>query len=145
MSWVIFMEDFSPQTIFIGLTLTVIVLFLTRKFVSDSEMPILRLPYTIKLIIYAIKTIVSIYTSAFSVIWAIVSNKSQTAIVRAELPSELGFINALICNSITVTPGTISLEKNSEDVYVLLLNSSNKSNDKLRDDIESGYSELSGK
>lgn len=144
LSWTILTEDLSLSSTGLGFILATFILAFTQGFISDSKMPAIRLVYFLKMIKYAFKTIFSVYTSAFSVIKGIVQNKFEISIVEVKLPSDLEFVNALICNSITLTPGTLSLEKNEKKAHVLLLNPHLKSPKDLAEDVESGYQDLSG-
>lgn len=144
LSWSILSEDLSLSSIGLGFILATVVLAFTQDFISDSKMPAIRLGYFIRMIGYSFKTIFSVYTSAFKVMKGIFLNRFDVSIVEVELPSDLGFVNALICNSITLTPGTLSLEKNKKKAHVLLLNPNSRSPEELAADVESGYQNLYG-
>ncbi|OHW63238.1 putative monovalent cation/H+ antiporter subunit E [Andreesenia angusta] len=144
LSWTILSENLSLSSVGLGFILATFVLAFTQDFISDSKMPAIRLEYFIKMIGYSFKTIASVYVSAFKVMKGIFLNKFDVSIVEVELPSDLGFVNALVCNSITLTPGTLSLEKNKKKAHILLLNPDSKSLEELVADIESSYQNLSG-
>lgn len=144
LSWTILSEDLSLSSVGLGFILSTFILAFTQGFISDSKMPAIRLGYFMKMIKYAFKTIISVYTSALGVIKSIVQNRFDISIVEVELPSDLEFVNALICNSITLTPGSLSLEQNEKKAHVLLLNQDLKSPEQLKQDVESGYQSLKG-
>ena len=59
-----------------------------------------------------------------------------------DLPSQHKFVNALACNAITLTPGTITLEFNDHQAEILMINPQNRTIDDLRQDIEESFKEL---
>lgn len=68
-----------------------------------------------------------IYISAFSVIKDILfKNKSNIKIIDVNLDTKSEFSQTLIANSITLTPGTITVEKNGSNLKVLCLNPKSK-------------------
>lgn len=70
-----------------------------------------------------IKLIFDIYISAFYVIKDILfKNKSDIKIIDIDLSTKSEFHQTLIANSITLTPGTITVEKKGSHLRVLCLN-----------------------
>ncbi len=70
---------------------------------------------------FAIKVITSIYTSTFSTVACYIRKKGKipTAIETIPLCTKSGFARLFICQSITLTPGTVSINSKAGSVTVL--------------------------
>lgn len=144
LSWTILNEDLSLSSVGLGFILATFILAFTQGFISDSKMPAISLAYFLKIMKYGVKIIFMIYVSALRVMKGIITGKFDISIVEVKLPSDLEFVNAFICNSITLTPGTLSLEKNEKTAHIVTLNSDLKSDKELKETIERGYKDLAG-
>lgn len=140
--WLILTEDYSLANIVVAFLIGIITLFITQLFILDSENPNIQLSLIGCLILYFLKVLLNIFISSFRVLQAVIKNKSNVDRVTIHLPTEYGLINSLICNSITLTPGTITLEMQGSRAEVLVLNPEFKSQEILRHDIESSYERL---
>ena len=75
----------------------------------------------IKIILYLVVLIKSIYKSSFDMIRESVRTRGhvETETVRCQLQTQIPFYQTLICIGITLTPGTIVSKKNGADIEVL--------------------------
>lgn len=140
--WLIISENYSLENVAIAFFIGVFTLFVVQVFVLDSEIPDIKLSLIGKIFIYFIKVIVSIFVSSYYLLKAVLKNQSNIDRVIVELPTEHGFLNALICNCITLTPGTITLEMNDNKAEILVFNPNFKSKEALKKDIESTYESM---
>lgn len=140
--WLIITEDYSLANVGIAFFIGVFTLFIVQVFVLDSEIPDIKLSLLGKMSIYFVKVLVGIFISSYRVLKAVLKNQTNVDRVTVELPTEHGLLNALICNSITLTPGTITLEMNGNKVEVLVFNPELKSKETLQKDIESSYESM---
>lgn len=142
--WLIITEDYSLANVGIAFLIGVITLFVVHVFVLDSEIPDIKLSLIGKIFIYFVKVFVEIFISSFRVLKAVLKKQSNVDRVTVELPTEHGLLNALICNFITLTPGTITLEMNNNKAEILVFNPEFKSKETLQKDIESSYESMRG-
>lgn len=140
--WGILNSDLSLENIAIGFMISIAVLFISHVFVSDSDLPDLRLSHLFIVIAYAFVCFIRIIPSSLNVMRAIFKNNSRVERVRVILPSSYKFINALVCNTITLTPGTVTMEFFEKEAEILVINPDNKSHEELIEEIESGFKTL---
>lgn len=140
--WLILNEDYSIYNIGIGFIIGIFTLFITQLYVVDSEIPDIQLKLVANLLIYFFHVFAQIFLSSFKVVKSIVKNKSNVDRVVIELPTEYGLINAIICNTITLTPGTITLEMKDKKAEILVLNPDEKSLEVLKKEIERSFRRL---
>lgn len=140
--WGILNSDFGIENLIWGLLLSGLVLYVSRGFIADSDLPSLRMSQLGVLGIYVIKSFIRIVPSSLTVIRAVLKQESRVDRVVIDLPTDLRFVNALVCNSITLTPGTVTLEFFDRVAEVLVINPDHKSPDVLKKDIEAGFHRL---
>ncbi len=140
--WLILNEDYSLSNIGLGFLLALITLFITQVFVTDSEIPDIKLSLVFALFVYFLKVFLNVFRSVFTVAKAVLKRNSNVDRVHITLPTEYPFINALICNTITLTPGTITLEFKGQEAEVMVLNPDHLPLAELQRSIEASYERL---
>ena len=123
--WILLNEALSFHALGVGFMIGVPTLFLVQIYVLETEGKDFDFRTLLNCAIIIIKTILSIIPSSLTVIKAILSDKMFISRVAVELPSNDHFINALLCNLITLTPGTITLEINQDRAEIIVLNPRN--------------------
>jgi len=73
--------------------------------------------------VYPFYLIYNIYKNGFIVLFDIIKGSVKPKMVRVRINLKTGFAAGLLANSITLTPGTITVDKNSDELYVLFLDS----------------------
>ncbi|MDO4594926.1 MAG: Na+/H+ antiporter subunit E [Tissierellia bacterium] len=140
--WVILNENYNLESIAIGFIISIICLLILQVFVLDSKVPDISLKLIFNLLVYFICVFFNVFKSSIKVSNSIIQNKSNIDRVIIDLPTKYTFINAIICNSITLTPGTITLEFNEDEAEIMVLNPNNDSKEKLKLDIEKSFRRL---
>lgn len=140
--WAVLNNDFSLATLGAGFIIGTTILFVSHVFVVDSDLPDLSFHHIGVLVYFVFKTFLRIVPSSLQVIQAIYKDRAQVDRVMVDLPSQHKFVNALACNAITLTPGTITLEFNDHQAEILMINPQNRTIDDLRQDIEESFKEL---
>ena len=118
-------EGFTVATIAVGLAMSAGVLYVSNKLIP--------LPGTAKNIkffwvaIYPFFLIGQIYLSAFNAIKLIFTG-AEVDIIKVKTKISSNFLRTMLANSITLTPGTISLELQDDEITVLLLKRRNDKN-----------------
>lgn len=140
--WLILNEDYSIYNIGVGFIIGIFTLFITQLYVVDSEIPDIQLKLVANLLVYLLYVFMQIFVSSFNIVKSIVKNQSNVDRVIIDLPTEYGLINAIICNTITLTPGTITLEMNDKKAEILVLNPEKKPPDLLKKEIEKSFGRL---
>lgn len=137
--WLILNSDFSLDNIAIGFIICILVLLVSHVYVVDSDLPDLSFFDIFIIIRFIFKTFMSILPSSFNVIKAILKKSSRVDRIELELPSNYKFINALVCNAITLTPGTITLEYYENKAEILVINPDNLSRQELISNLENEF------
>lgn len=142
LTWCILNESFSVNYMFVGLVSSLIILIVAERYIADSKMPNISLPYFIGILKYVTRVIFVLYKSAFEIIKAILKRNFKVNIVTVTLPTDDEFVNALVCNTITLSPGTITIDKTGNKAQILTLNTNNKTKEELIEEIESNFKYL---
>ena len=109
--WIILFERFTPFIILSGLCVVSLSIWFSEKFLMDDTFYAL-FPFNIfKLFRYAVFLILEIYKSGFSIIPVIFTGNAKPGVVEIHTELESNISLVILCNSITLTPGTITLDK----------------------------------
>lgn len=121
--FMIALESFTLETLFIGLAVGYGALWLTRPLYQDKRY-FQRVPMVIRLLFFFIKALL---VSNLRVLWDVVtpSHSSRPGIIRLPLDARTDVEIMLVANLISLTPGTLSIDL-SEDrrhlyVHVMFL------------------------
>lgn len=137
--WIILNEDYTLRNIGIGFLIGVFTLFITQLYVLDSEIPDIELKVVINLFMYFLYVFGQVFVSSINVVQAILKDKMNVDRIVVDLPTKYGLINAIVCNTITLTPGTMTLEMNGKKAEIVVLNPDKKSPEILKREIEKSF------
>lgn len=131
--WIILFEELSPKTAVSGLVVSFLCLFFTEKYLLGNsyyyEYPI-NIPWLLKYILFLL---IEIYKAGISTIIKVFTGNINPGIVEIETSLEDDFSRVILANSITLTPGTVTVDKDDNKLKVLWL------------DVETKDSEEAGK
>lgn len=120
--WIILFERFTPIIVISGLGISYLTIWFSEKFLMEATFYEL-FPFNIfKLARYAIFLIIEIYMSGFSIIPVILTGQAKPAVVEIHTELESNILLVILSNSITLTPGTITLDIQGHRLLVLWLN-----------------------
>ncbi|MBI9108180.1 MAG: Na+/H+ antiporter subunit E [Spirochaetales bacterium] len=118
--WLIFAFRWDSYAVLSGLAGSFVISGLTYKvFIAEHEASLNSIvPWPLRLIIFFAVLIFSLYTSSFKMLVAVFSGKGSPRIVyfKTRLRSDLA--RMVLSNSITFTPGTITLDLNDDHLIV---------------------------
>ncbi len=124
--WILFTGSVSLESVLMGVAFAGVVALLTfDSFIVESEASwkslVPRLHWAVA---YLALLLWKIYQSSFAVAWLILSGRYQPRVVhfRTRLRSDIA--RAALATSITVTPGTVTLEMNEDHLIVHWLDAS---------------------
>ena len=119
--WVIFSEDLSVQTVLIGLAASAIALALTNKLILKEDYAALYSVRFVPAIWYSIRLLIAIYVAGFQALSRMITGRINVGIVDIETELEDPFAVSLLANSITLTPGTVTLVQTGSSLRVIWL------------------------
>jgi len=128
--WIILYENLSLYTVISGLLLGAGAALFANIFLTTEK---LTSAYRFNLPMLAVFIFVLLYRifkAGISAIPDIVKGRCRTSIIDIETEVPEGMASTTLANSITLTPGTVTIEKTGQKIKVLCLNS------KTRDPVE---------
>lgn len=115
--WVILMEGFSWQNVAIGMFMSMLAMHYMGKFFGFEE---IRTINFYGLAFYPIWLIGRIYGDAFFLVKLVLSNP-KWGIVTHKLELENETLRVILCDSITLTPGSVYLEREEKNITLLCI------------------------
>ncbi|MCL2405230.1 MAG: Na+/H+ antiporter subunit E [Defluviitaleaceae bacterium] len=120
--WIILMEYISWPNVAIGMFISMICMHLMGKFLNFEE---IRNVNFYKLLTYPLWLVLRIYTDALYMIKMILTDsKWGIATYKLELTNEA--LRNILADSITLTPGSVFLEREGEDITLLCIGDAKK-------------------
>lgn len=128
--WIILFEYFTPFIFVSGLFVSIMVVLFTDKFLLKGNY---EYSYVIgfgTLLRYGIRLIIEIYVAGVAVIPTIIKGDADVEIVRVETKLKDELLIDILANSITLTPGTVSVDKIGNQLLILNLNAQKSGEDR---------------
>lgn len=119
--WLLLTTNVNPSNIIAGFLSSILITRLSYGILYDEKGFIYDIPKPHIIIKYLITLFAEIYKSAIDHIIIIIKNDYNPTIVEVNLDIEDPLIISLIANSITLTPGTITVEKEGSKLLVLYI------------------------
>jgi multicomponent Na+:H+ antiporter subunit E len=119
--WIILFEKLNPSIVISGFITGYICLFFTEKYLIGGsyykEYPI----SLFGILKYIVFLVLEIYKAGFSTIFKVFSGKINPGVVDVETDLKDDFSIIILANSITLTPGTVTLDKKDNKLKILWL------------------------
>lgn len=124
--WLILFESASLMIVLSGIVISKFSILITEKFFLNGTFYELYPFNLFKIARYTIYLLGEIYKSGLSIIPTIISGKANPDIVeiQTDLESNIGLV--ILANSITLTPGTITVDLQGHRIQVLWLDPKTK-------------------
>ena len=117
--WIIMFESLTIPVIAAGIAISVVSVYICRRLLPFQKMAGIDL---LKFSIYPFYLIGQVYLSAFNAMKLIITG-ADVDIIEVKTKISGSFLRTIFANSITLTPGTISLELKDDTISVIWLNS----------------------
>ncbi|MCL1863269.1 MAG: Na+/H+ antiporter subunit E [Defluviitaleaceae bacterium] len=137
--WVVLSGNLSVFNVIAGLVIGAVSYAFARRYMWPTK--ILMGVRVVKLLYYPFFLIGQMYISGFLVIKMIILG-CRTEVVTIQTAIRNDFLRTVLCNSITMLPGSVMLEQEEEVLTVILLR--NKDSEPFTHDDDVGY-EVKGK
>lgn len=120
--WIILFEHFTPFILISGILVSIIVVLFTDQFLLKGNYEYSYIIGFGTLLRYAGRLFVEIYLAGIDVILTIVKGDADVELVQVETKLRDELLIDILANSITLTPGTVSVEKMGSQLLILNLN-----------------------
>lgn len=137
--WILFTLDFTFWNFIIGAVICAIITYISFDIFYDNLKSAIRIPNIIILCKYFIILVWEIYKSSFINIMRIIKKDHDITIVEVELKVKEPLLIIIISNSITLTPGTITIDWNKNKLYVLAMKDDGLNGEKIKGDIKEKF------
>lgn len=124
--WIILNENAGIRHLITGAAISGLAMYLSEKLLLDKNyLQRFGLPFSF-FFIYPPYLLYKIYTSGIKTLWMIIKGSCNPKMSYIQTSLENDFLRSLLANSITLTPGTISVDKTSDKLLVLYFDDKDK-------------------
>ena len=120
-TWIIFSERIDLETLIFGLVGSFAALAATDRLVLKDSYITLYPVRVERMFVYALRLVIAIYVAGFQAIWRMMTGKVDVGIVDITTTLEHPFAKSLLSNSITLTPGTVTLAEEGQKLKIIWL------------------------
>lgn len=121
LTWIILFESFNVFVLLSGIVSAVIVITFTDLFLLQGSYDSEYLNNIWVMIRYLAYLLYEIFVAGFGVIPNIISGKSDASYVSCQTKLTDDFLIDILANSVTLTPGTVTVEKEGSTLRILAL------------------------
>ncbi len=120
--WLILFEEFTVFIALSGVLMSVLVVIFTDRFLLKGNYEHSYMIGLGTLVKYTLRLFIEIYIAGMDVIPSIITGDADVQIITCETKLQDELLIDLLANSITLTPGTVTVEKTGSTLLVLALN-----------------------
>ncbi len=142
--WVILEEELSVRTIVVGAVLGILTLVIVDRYVLRGDYERLYAMGPLRAARYAAALFVQIYLAGFQALHRLITGRVNVDIVDITTTLEDDFRISLLANSITLTPGTVTLERRGEHLRVIWLDCVSRDPEVAGPMIKGGFERMLG-
>ncbi|HKK49576.1 MAG TPA: Na+/H+ antiporter subunit E [Alkalispirochaeta sp.] len=143
--WVIMQESFEWQTILVGSGVAALALFVSRTLILRRNY---HETYRVRLVPalgYGIRLVLAIYGAGFQAIWKMFRGRINVGVVDIRTSLEDEFSIALLGNTITLIPGTVTLDRDGQDLRIIWLDCETRDPERVDAMIKGPFEKLIGR
>ncbi len=119
--WLVLFAHFSPFILISGIFICWGAIWYTEKYLLKKKIEMRYPIHGFRLLLYFLFLIKQIYASGFHTIKLILKGEVKTKIVRIHTDLKKPYLRAILANSISLTPGTVTVDLDGQDLLVLWL------------------------
>lgn len=119
--WCLLNESFSLATVIQGIVIALVTVFTVHYLFWNKKYISYRINI-ISLIKYILLLFINIYVSAIKVCYIILKYNDRPTVIKIKTKVKDDWLRCLVSNAITLTPGTVTLDKTDNTLTVLWLN-----------------------
>jgi multicomponent Na+:H+ antiporter subunit E len=145
--WLLFTFSLDPFSLLLGGIFSFLISLLTYDLFVEKDERIQKgiLPRFELLIFYVFILVWEIYIASFNVVYCVITMKINPGLVRIKTRLRSRFAQALLANSITLTPGTVTVDLDKNELLVHWLFVGAKDGTKAAQKIKGNYEKQLGR
>jgi multicomponent Na+:H+ antiporter subunit E len=118
--WLLFTWSLDPVSLLLGLIAASVVSFLTYSvFIEDQEAGLRsHVPRPDAMVVYVVVLLFNMYVASFRVLWQIMRGRINPGVVHFRTRLTTDIARVALTNSITLTPGTITILLDDDHLIV---------------------------
>ncbi len=118
--WLIFSWNFDPCSLLLGLIFSISISLISYDyFIDDSEVFLKDvIPRIDLMLLYALVLLIKVYLASFDVAYRVVTMKINPGEIRIRTRLRSDLARVLLANSITLTPGTVTVDIEDDYLYI---------------------------
>ena len=124
--WIALFEKADLITVLSGLILSIVIIIFTEKYLLKDSFYHLFSFNLLKLLVYFFILLYEIYANALITIYQIITLQVNPDIIEVHTDLKTNTQKSILANSITLTPGTVTIELGEKNLKVLWLNAKSK-------------------
>lgn len=140
--WVVYNESASLTTIALGVVLGFVALSLTDTFVLKDDYRKYYQVNLLALLKYIPFIFLQIYISGFDAIYRVFVGKVNVGVVEITTQLPTDFQRSLLSNAITLTPGTVTLDQDKQDMTIIWLDCETPDPDQAGESIKGSFERI---
>ena len=140
--WCILQESFSWQNVVLGLAVSIFTLTFTNLFVLKGDYSRRYAIRPLLLLWYLLVLVWKIYQSGFQAMAKILTGGVNVNVVDIQTDLENPFHIALLGNSITLTPGTVTMQTDGQNLKVIWIDAHTRDPEVAGKEIKGGFEAL---
>lgn len=137
--WYLFTLDITIGNIIIGLIVSTTITIISIRTFSEDKAHMIELPNFFTMVKYFCRLIYEIYLSSFINMVRIIKKDQNLVIVKVELEVNSPLPITIIANSITLTPGTMTIDQNENVLTVMAIKDDGIHGEGIRKDIKEKF------
>lgn len=137
--WLLLTLDFQLTNLIIGIMISFFITVVTVYVLQDKDHLLIKIPSLYCLLIFFIRLMYEMYKSSFTYIIRIIKKECDPEFVKVKLNTTDPLIITMIANAITLTPGTLTVDVNQNELVVLSIDDPNKKGKDLTEEIKKKY------
>jgi len=145
--WLLFTFSFDPFSLLLGGIFSLVIAIVTHDLFIEKEEKIHKgaLPRFEFFLFYVFVVLWEIYLASFYVVYQVITMKIDPGIVNIKTRLKSKFAQAFLANSITLTPGTVTIDLQKDTLSVHWLTVKTHDSHKAAKIIKGSYEALLGR
>ncbi len=140
--WIVYSEKIDVQTVVTGAIASIMALLATDKLILKKSYSSLYHFHFLPMMIYAFRLLIAIYVAGFRAVVRMLTGRINVGIVDITTDLKDPFAVSLLANSITLTPGTVTLEQKDQNLKIIWLDPQPGTAEEIASDIKGPFEKL---